>query len=327
MKKITTLGALIALLFLANQAQAKIWRVNNTVGINANYTDIATAINSGTTLPGDTIHIEPSVSGYNANITVTKRVVIIGNGYLLGGTGANTGLQANTTTSSTGYFVFDAGSRGSVIEGMQMSSCYLYEHQITVKRNNIQGWLYLATGCDSDYIQQNYFYGIYYTGNPTANRIVVTNNIFSASGYGIYWPSTVSGIVENNTFLYYTYFTIWNAQVDNNIFAGGSMTLNNCVFFNNICEATEFPAGNGNQQNIAMSSVWLGTGSNDGQYFLKPGSPALGTGYGGVDIGATGGPNPYKISGIPDVPSIYQLTVPPTGTSTINVTISTRSNN
>lgn len=326
MKKITTLGAVLALLLFANNANAKIWRVNNITGINANYTDVNTAINAGTTLAGDTIHIEPSPASYG-NISVSKRVVIIGNGYFLTGTGSNAGLQANTNTSYANYFDFLAGSRGSVVEGMQASVIYLEEHQITVKRNNITSWTYIYPGCDSCYIQQNCFSGVYYSGAPVANRIVVTNNVFATYGYGIYWPSTVSGVIENNTFVYYSYMQVWNAQIDNNVYAGGSVQLNNNVFFNNICESTEFPAGNSNQQNIVMTNVWLGTGSSDGQYFLKAGSPALGTGYGGVDIGFTGGTNPYKLSGIVDVPTIYQLTVPPTGTSTINVTISTRSNN
>ncbi|WP_315820967.1 hypothetical protein [Paraflavitalea speifideaquila] len=48
------------------------------------------------------------------------------------------------------------------------------------------------------------------------------------------------------------------------------------------------------------------------------------------DCGAFGGNDPYKLSGIPAIPSIYLLTVPasiPSGSSSMNVTFSTRNNN
>lgn len=68
---------------------------------------------------------------------------------------------------------------------------------------------------------------------------------------------------------------------------------------------------------------------------LKAGSPALAAGLtvGTVvtpDCGAFGATDPYKLSGIPNIPSIYTLTVPvsiPAGTNSMNVTISTRNNN
>ena len=325
MKKITTIITVLLFFLFTNSTYAKIWRVNNITGINANYTDVNTAINAGTTLAGDTIHIEPSPTSYG-NITVNKRLVFIGNGYLLSGTGGNAGLQSNTNTSTSASFDFVAGSRGSIVEGMSISVVYLEDHQLTVRRNSVS-YVYLYSTCDSCNIQQNYVFYVVNNTAVTASRIVITNNLFQGSGYGIGLPSTVSAIIENNTFPTGSYLNVWGSQVDNNIFGSGTVTLNNSVAFNNICDGTEFPAGNGNQQNITMTNVWVSTGSTDGYYFLKPGSPALGTGQNGYDIGFTGGPNPYKLSGIPDVPSIYQLTVPPTGTNTINVTISTRSNN
>ena len=105
--------------------------------------------------------------------------------------------------------------------------------------------------------------------------------------------------------------------------------MNNNVYFNNISDGTLFGNANGNQQNVTSASLFTqaGTVNEDAYWKLKAGSPAIGAGYGGVDCGAFGGPNPYKLAGIPNVPTIYQLTVPPTGTTNINVTISTKSNN
>jgi len=55
--------------------------------------------------------------------------------------------------------------------------------------------------------------------------------------------------------------------------------------------------------------LFLGTGSTDGKWQLKAGSPAIGAGVGGIDCGAFGGLGPYILSGLPTGPVIYQLNV------------------
>ena len=52
-----------------------------------------------------------------------------------------------------------------------------------------------------------------------------------------------------------------------------------------------------------MTTVFKYTGSTDGRYKLKAGSPAIGYGVGGVDCGIYGGPEPYVLSGMPTVPA------------------------
>jgi len=85
-----------------------------------------------------------------------------------------------------------------------------------------------------------------------------------------------------------------------------------------------------------MANVYAGgTSSIDSRVVLKTGSPAIGAGLtvGAVvnpDCGAYGATDPYKISGMPNIPSIYTLTVPtsiPSGSATMNVTFSVRNNN
>ena len=72
-----------------------------------------------------------------------------------------------------------------------------------------------------------------------------------------------------------------------------------------------------------------GTYSNDGRWMLAASSPAKGTGVGGTDCGIYGGVNPYRLSGIPPIPSFYKLTATSTTTSTnpYTITFSVRSNN
>lgn len=67
----------------------------------------------------------------------------------------------------------------------------------------------------------------------------------------------------------------------------------------------------------------------DARAQLKAGSVALTAGEGGTQAGAFGGDDPYVLSGIPFIPSITELTVPPTVTQggTLNITVKAQSNN
>ena len=122
-----------------------------------------------------------------------------------------------------------------------------------------------------------------------------------------------------------------NAVIKNNIltYTGGVVifTPRNNAYSYNISGNTAFGTANGNQQNIAPTAIFVGgTASTDGAFQLRTGSPAIGTGESGADVGAYGGTIPYRIAGIPNVPSIYQYNQAVSGNS-LNATISTRSNN
>ncbi|MCK4754754.1 MAG: right-handed parallel beta-helix repeat-containing protein, partial [Calditrichia bacterium] len=60
---------------------------------------------------------------------------------------------------------------------------------------------------------------------------------------------------------------------------------------------------------------------------LKNGSPAIGAGSGGTDCGAFGGLSPYILSGIPNLPHIYEADVPASASSEsgLQVTIKVKS--
>jgi hypothetical protein len=62
--------------------------------------------------------------------------------------------------------------------------------------------------------------------------------------------------------------------------------------------------------------------STDGRWEMKAGSPALGSGSGGVDCGAFGGSTPYILSGVPNLPHIYEADVPASATSSSGLQVS-----
>lgn len=142
---------------------------------------------------------------------------------------------------------------------------------------------------------------------------------------------TTSGLINNCAFASTGTQTFGSGawQIQNSI-SQGSFSGTNIIFNNNVGTGTQFPTGNGNQQNKAWNTIFNLTGSYDGKYALKAGSPAIGAGVSGIDAGIFGGATPYRLSGIPSVPTIYALTSPqgttPVGNS-VQINLSTRSNN
>ncbi|MBS1774684.1 MAG: hypothetical protein JSS64_00195 [Bacteroidetes bacterium] len=328
-----TFTIIIALLLCANSTFAAIWRVNNRTSINANFTTISAAITAASN--GDTIYVEPSTTSYGA-FSLNKKLTIIGNGYFSYAgfsISGNQGLQADSNQSViSGYSSFDAGSAGSTVMGLVFYGYYtmINDTAISIKRNLIYNTTFYINKSQID-IRQNYIY--YYSGisnytSGTINNINIQNNIFSYTA-SISLPNYCSGVIQNNIFDGGASMNLYNFQVNNNIMIGGSFTQNNSVAFNNIGSSTQFSNTNNNLQNITTAALFTNYTANfEAKYTLKPTGPGIGAGFNGLDVGIFGGPDPYKPSGIPPVPTIYYLSAPATTTTTtLPVTISTRSNN
>ena len=298
---------------------AAVWRVNNTDGVNADFTTLQDAHDAASS--GDTIYVEGS-ENYYAGPTITKQLTIIGPGYFLA---ENPETQANLSDANvSGWTTFDTGSSGSLITGMHLvSTLYIVTNSIVVKRNQLNN--VNIGSSDNSIITQNWISSgganidaIVISGHSN-NHIIANNIIFhSYSGLGahcINMSISASATIENNVIssLSNGNINIYNSTFQNNILMGGSSTGSNCVIRNNLCDGTQLASGNDNQLNVDMSTVFMYTGSTDGQYQLKAGSPALGAGYTGQDCGAFGGVTPYILSGIPHIPAIYDFGAPATG--------------
>ena len=133
-KEIFTLLLFVGFVCSDNLVFAKVWRVNNNAGVNANFTDFPAAVTGATA--GDTIYLESSATAYTGG-AVAKKLVIVGSGYYLTGTPVNPNTQWNTNPSSIAGLEFTTGSRGSVLEGLTLNSAvYLGDDNITIQRNN-----------------------------------------------------------------------------------------------------------------------------------------------------------------------------------------------
>ena len=113
------------------------------------------------------------------------------------------------------------------------------------------------------------------------------------------------------------------------------------IFINNILHGINYTIPNNlgsSNKTITtndLAVLYVGYPNNPNSLFfdarnqLANNSPAKGAGENGTDCGAFGGDEPYVLSGIPSIPTIYQLTVPANvpQNGTLNVQIKAKTNN
>jgi len=178
-------------------------------------------------------------------------------------------------------------------------------------------------------------------GNPATNLQINNNVIANAINQG----ATSSGDFMNNIIASVSSFGVHNLtnfRVWNNICVNTStMNMSSCDSRSNIGNGGQFGTLNGNQSSVTMSTVFedvANTNANfseDSRWQLKAGSPAIGAAWNGVStsgdcgiFGTSATGISYVLSGISNVPSIYKLAAPVKFTThTLNITISTKTNN
>jgi len=338
MKNLTFL--LFLVIIFSIDLNGAVYRVNNT-GADADYTSLQAAHDAATS--GDTLYVEASPTDYGTLI-ISKKIHIFGTGYFLG---ENLNLQANVISSKVYDIFLASGCDESTIQGMTIDHAILLSgnpaiSDVIISRNHIIGGIYLSTtGLIEDmFIMQNFIEGTFnpyfsiHTLGASNKNLIVMNNIFSYTGVysRINFHAQTSAVFLNNILALFTVSTT-NSDFQNNVWlnaAAANPGLN--LFSYNVATATQVPAGSNNQQNVNSASIFVGyptqgSYTSDNRYELLPGSPAEGTGNGGVDCGVYGGTSSYVISGIPPIPTIYKFDSPSVVTGNFNITVSTRSNN
>ncbi|HLX67601.1 MAG TPA: hypothetical protein VKR41_11420, partial [Puia sp.] len=193
-KVIFTLFAFCPLVLWGPHAAAKIWRVNNNAGVNADFTDLPAAVTASAA--GDTIYLESSATTYTGVSNLAKKLIIIGTGYYLSGAHLNPNTQANTNPAALSYIYFISGSAGSVVSGLTVTSNLLLgDNNITVERCYLNGvLLYLGYNgnTNNDTIRQNVLYEISaYSASYGATNTLIYNNIVQ---YGFNFTTNINGI-------------------------------------------------------------------------------------------------------------------------------------
>ncbi|MCH7574690.1 MAG: hypothetical protein IIA59_06130 [Candidatus Marinimicrobia bacterium] len=324
------LFTLAALLLAAAPASAKIWRVDNNAGNEADYTTLQMAHDSSAA--GDTLYIAGSGTSYGS-LTMTKQLIIFGPGYFLG---ENLLAQATFTSAFTGGITINAGSEGSLLEGIQVINVItINANNITVKRCLVKttagvALIRIGSGVSNIVITQCYVQnssgacclnrGIELLGNNS--NVIITNSYMQGNGVGHYSIlGTTTSVLQLRQNVLGGNILLYNSDIRNNILEDGTFSGTGNTILNNIGNSTQFGTSNGNQENVDMATVFDSTGTTDGQWQLITGSPAIGAADDGGDIGMYGGAEPYVLSGVPHLPSISFLKVPTTGSKALGLPV------
>jgi hypothetical protein len=307
---------------------AKVWRVNTTPGVNANFTTAQAAHDNAQVVPTDTLYFESSGIGYG-NLNMTKRLTLISTGWFLS---ENPGQQYHVQPALLNFVTVQGSAAGSVFHcnlntinlqeganGCRIERCY-FDYGLTD----------LTVRSSNNVIIQNFIRGSVSLNFNTGNNLISNNIIMGrVDTYDLTTSATVSNNVLNGSSNSGT--TLHNLIFQNNIInKTASYTFQNCTVRNNICANTTLPIGNGNLNSQSMAAIFVNpNGNTDGAFVLIGGSnPAVGAGLNGVNCGAFGGASPFLLGLQPAIPAIYQFIVPPTASgATMNVTFSTKSNN
>jgi hypothetical protein len=319
-------------------ANATVITVNNGSVTAGQYTTIQPAVDAAKA--GDTIYVHGSVTTYG-DVTLNKRVVLLGAGHHLTGTQYNLSSklsyiylsQGNSTTLPTGSIIkgFDFGNLGS-------SGGSLLINNITIERNYFS---YLSVYGSGWIIKNNV--GSYIACTENKN-LIISNNVL----VNVATSSQPSVIITNNIFRSGCYInSVSYANIANNIFIepgqnygitsnGSQNTWNkNIMIYADPANFKTFPpAGNtgvGNLNTIDdqfTDVIPLNVTSNDvPNYNWNLLTTSLGYKYGtdGTDNGIFGGSYPMPdLTGATNIPQMTSMdilnsVIPQNGTLTIEL--------
>lgn len=335
MKKIILL-LLLCGLYLTS-LKATIIKVDNNFPSIGDYTSIQEAHDAA--INGDTIVLTPSHFVYSG-VAIFKSIYLLGAGF-------ETSSPDIFGARVEGDIFLNSGADNSIIEGVDMRNnrIDIDADNIIIKKCKLKTIVihvnHVGTTITKNFIntgtlENGGIIGIYILDN---NHISITNNIIISYSNWMVGCSALKGNGNMSCAIYNN--VIWNtyevepysislnsstnAFYNNIIIAGNTSGLFEPGY--NICSGTQLPVSNGNLINVDINTVFVDYQNYN--FHLKTGSPAIGAGYDGLDIGIYGGVTPFLDGGYPSIPMIYSIDVPPTCSQQdgVNVTIKARTNN
>ncbi|MEA5401470.1 hypothetical protein VB776_00995 [Arcicella sp. DC2W] len=355
MKKCVLIFALLFINFAV--LSQTIRRVNNTSGLNdpAIYATAQAAHDAAK--DGDIIQLEPSDNPNYGDLTVTKKLTILGIGYDLDNI-ANPFFDKRVPKLSG--VSFDFGSAKSTIMGVDVGVISVNDESINISRCKT-GAVYLGFSQNSN-DGSIYSYGnkaiivqclvgqigsLYgYFNKDLGNNCTISNNIIQGGLSNLF-----NSVISNNTFkssstiFYYSIGCVFSnniidARDGSEDFKVVNSDVTGSTISNNLCTTfTGLPTGGGNVNKanatiiFKVANPWYSPETGlpliDSNLQLADKSPAKTVGAGSTAIGAYAGSRPYIPSGIPNTPVITTFISSGFGTTTtpLNIMTSVRSSN
>ncbi len=340
MKTKITFFTMALLLSFSIKAQ-NVLTVDNTVGANAQYNDLQSAISAASN--GDTIYVHASEVSYG-NINIDKPLTLIG-------------FSHSDTDKKTilGYVYLLDNASNTTISGFYISN------ELSASNN--------STELTNIIIENNYLVSGIYSADTRAgiNQMIIRGNVLYEVGDNVSVYSNFKNvIISNNIIRYWVYIKYHeSATIKNNVFLGryhpvnhddttGDLDVQNCIFYDNSVSTRDIKSDgvvyeNCLTYNIGSGSYSVLNGTNNvnnqnpnfvsasddifnvtDDYNLQAGSPAIGTGVGGIDMGIYDNSaftfnNVGHTNGIPTV-KIINITDRIAPGANLSVTISTNAN-
>lgn len=317
----------------------------NVTGVNI-YTTIQAAHDAA--VAGDIIYLEPNpnTSFSYGQLISTKRLTIIGNGfsqfnnnYL---TTPNPPLDGRLSTIAG--FSMRNGSQNSVIIGVNITGNgnTIRVPNITIDRCMIGGIEFEATDISIGLVGRNATITRCRGGNLTTvtSGLIIGSNCLITNNIGLLIGGLNNCTIKNNIFT--NSISVASSVVADNIFTfplnivsvNDYNTPNTNSISNNIAVATNgLPTGNGNINGAMSNSIFTTSNPSsttpDSGWQLAVGSPAIGTGTAGANMGAFAGASPFVLSGLPPRPIITNFISSGVGNSAtpLSVSVTVRGNN
>tara|TARA_R110002049_G_scaffold65035_1_gene170981 strand:+ start:120830 stop:121897 length:1068 start_codon:yes stop_codon:yes gene_type:complete len=353
----TKLSILItALLFTYQVSAQNVITVDNSVGSNAQYNNLQSAISAANS--GDIIYIHASEINYG-NINVDKPLTLIGFSH----------SDADKKTMINNIVLLQDASN-TTISGINITNDFIVDNTNPISNLVIENNLFIGPLSGRDII--------FSTGG--ADNVLFRGNVVRGAGFGINTSSTnfnilTNVIISNNVFIATDIIVRYHQSttIKNNIFLSssnviapvrnlnddsGDVTVQNCIIYaswsggggvvdansdgvsyNNCMSFNEsgsvvnlIGANNLNNQNPLFENLESSNNFNAelDNHHLQAGSPAIGTGAAGVDMGIYDGSaftfnNFGYTNGIPTV-KITNITDRIAPGANLNVTINTNAN-
>lgn len=314
---------------------AKSWRIHNMAIYKPHFTSINDAMASENVQDGDTLYLDPG-STISGTQNVTKRVTIIGPGYFQKD-------RLYGTSVISGYLYMKAAN--SKIEGVHLTNyLYIAANEVTVERCFLYIISISGNNAQNATIKQCYLkndYGEISGGGAESTKSsgwriegCVLNSYYNVTIQNLYCATIVHNYIRNygntncisNLSNSVIYDNIIHHSYNNkhNVVLG---SLTNCSVTNNVlsCEEgtyTQYP------QNICIGSSDFSqvlSLTNNDEFMLVDGSPAINYATDGFDCGPTGGQYPYVSGGrpwgMPWYPTSIVANAPKDGKVNVNIKI------
>jgi hypothetical protein len=323
MKILSTILLVLFLAFGVQRTYATVRIVNNNPNSPAQYTNLQTTIDvSGV---GDTVYIQGSPNPYG-NITINKRMVLIGAGYgtnmssNIGSISLDTNINAVPAQPCSGMRIVGchidglsfAGSANGLIHNTVIERNYIGSINIggngwVIRNNTInQGTIYL-NAYSNFVISNNVFAPGRINGTGSSTGIIIANNVFLSDLSGVCLYNLNNGTIINNIFWYST--------------AGFVSGVAGAVFNNNLVYGTTTtlppPSNTGINNQNQVNPFFLGVPVTttavavpNYNFGFTSGSTAINAGSDGTNIGVTGGAYPMQyFNGLAPIPLVTEFNI------------------